>query len=302
MRLRWILLPLGALVLIAAVGYYIVGLPPTLADDYEKEAEPEHDRAAEALRPVTDTFTGDVLGVLPIKTGSDPRSYVRRADRATRRDLRELSAARREVRRARSAIEETDTGAMTDSPSPPLIGGLGDLGEAGDVAEAEGEYLDRARAFLRDYDELLVYTAATIDLSNRFNMALAREEADVPKNPTSAAQVTGPLNRGIAAAAREVKAYDRLKAPTRDLRAEQRRVISELELYLSQQRGISRAVARDDFTRVRQIEREVARGTKRADKRSRDDMDRLLKRSRYRRLIDDLERRDTAITKLFEDL
>ena len=102
MRPRWILLPLGALVLIAAVGYYVVGLPPTLADDYEN-------------------------------------------------------------------------------------------------AEAEGEYLDRARAF-------------------------------------------------------------------------------------------------------RQIEREVARGNRRADKRSVADMDRLLKRSRYRELIDDLEQRETEITQMFEDL
>jgi hypothetical protein len=79
-------------------------------------------------------------------------------------------------------------------------------------------------------------------------------------------------------------------------------VVSELELYLSQQRGISRAVARDDFVRVRQIERDVKRHNKRADKRSGADLDKLMKRSRYRKLIDDLERRETKITQMFEEL
>lgn len=301
MKLRWILIPLGALVLIGAVVFAVVGLPPTLADDYEEKAEPAHKEVEDALRPVTDSFHADTLGVVEVKSGEDSRAYLRRAEKATARDLRELAAARREVKRARRAIDEADTDAMTDSPSPPLLGDVGDLGEAADVAEAEDAYLRKARTFLRDYDRLLAFSGASIQAIHRMDVAFTREDAKIPDAPTSAGQITGPLNRGIAAAARHVKAFGRLKAP-KDLRREQRRVHAELEVFLSQQRAISRAITRDDFDRVRQIEREVKRDGKRYDRASRKDLDKLLKSSRYRRLIDDLETRETKITQMFEDL
>jgi hypothetical protein len=301
MKLRYVLIPLGALVLIGAVVFAIVGLPPTLADDYEEKAEPAHQEVEDALRPVTDSFNADTLGVLEIKRTKDSRTYMRRADKATARDLKELSAARREVKRARRAIEEADTGAMTDSPSPPLVGGIGDLGEAADVADAEDAYLRKSRTFLRDYDRMLAFSAASIEAIHEMDIAFTSQDAKIPDTPTSAGQITGPLNRGIAAAARHVKTFGRLKAP-RVFRREHRRVHAELEEFLSQQRAISRAITRDDFGRVRQIEREVRADGKRYDRASRKDLDKLLERSPYRRQIDDLERRETKIAQMYEDL
>lgn len=301
MRLRWILLPLGALVVIAAIGFYVIGLPPTLADDYEKKAQPEHEKLEDALRPAMDSFDAVTIGTVEVKRGRNTRTYIRRAERITRRDLRELASARRRVRRARVALGRIDEEAMTDSPSWPLIGGRGDLEEAGAVADAESAYLRKARAFLRDYDELIKYSVRSIRSIHRMGVDFAREEERIPSAPTSAGQITGPLNRAIRVAARHLRDFKRLKPP-RPIRAEHRRVRSDLELFLRQQRDISAAIVRDDFDRVRRIERAVRRTGRRYDRQSRKDLDRILKRSRYRRQIDDLERRETKISQMFEDL
>lgn len=300
MRLRWILIPLGVLVIAGAVAYYLLWVPPQLANDYEEKAEPEHTKVEQMLRPVRDQFNSTVLGTIEFKR-KDPRAYLRAYLRVAARDIREQRRAQRVVRRARRALERIDESAMTEPPSLPLLERRGDMEDAQALADRERDYLRKARAFLRDFAELLAFEIRADRLIDRLNLAFARAETRIPKVATSPGQITGPMDAAALRAALATRGYRRLKPP-KPMRAEHRRISREMQRDVRDQRAISQAVKRDDFTRVRAIERRIKREAKRRDRASKADLTRLVERSRYARQLKDLTRRETEIFDAFRDL
>jgi hypothetical protein len=282
------------------IAYYLLWFPPKLANDFEEQAKAEHAEVEEALRPATETFNDVTLGTITFER-KDPRAYLRTYQRVAARDRREHAAARRRVRSARRTLARIDEEAMTEPPGWPLLSGRGDMAEAHDVAREERAYLRKARAFLRDYDELLAYEQASNRWLDRVNLAFVRSEIQTPEAPTSAAQITGPLNRAVRLATAAARRYRRLKAP-RPVQREHRRTAAEVGRFIGRQRAIAAAVARDDYTRVRAIERRDRRENKLDDRRSREDLVRLTERSSYKRQIADLESREIKIFDAYQDL
>ncbi|HEX8648294.1 MAG TPA: hypothetical protein VF715_15480 [Thermoleophilaceae bacterium] len=300
MRLRWILLPLGVLAVGAAVAYYLFWVPPQLADDYEEKAEPEHAKIGQTLSQVTGEFNNVVLGTIAFKR-KDARAYMRTYLRVAARDMREQRRALRRVRRARRELARIDESALTEPPDWPLLGSRGDMEDAQALAGKERDYLRKARAFLRDFAALLAYEVRADRWIGRHNLSFARAETRIPKVATSPGQITGPLDAAALRAELAVRGYRRLKPP-KPMRAEHRRVAREMQRDIRDQRAISRAVKRNDFTRVRAIERRVKRDLKRRNRASRAALAWLVDRSRYARQIEDLKRRETKGYEAFEDL
>ena len=303
MRLRWILIPLGVLVIVGAVVAYFAVIPPTLADDYEEKAEPEQTKVEDALRPVTESFNVSTFGVSRLSTKLSPREYLKRYRKDAARTRRRLVRARTTPRRALRVVKRADADAMTEPPSWPLLGGSGDLGEAEELGGRIDDYLRKVRAFLRGYQRLLEYTATTYAGFARVNIAYAESQAALPRTYTSTRQVTGPLGDALRVQVTELKRLRRLDPP-RDpvVRAIHRDDIADAEAAVAGERALIAAYERDDVQRANAILRRGERTTKAQDREAVKQLQRLMDRSRYRRQIEDLERRDDEIFQAFEEL
>jgi hypothetical protein len=217
------------------------------------------------------------------------------------RDLRELKSAQRAVRKAKRRLKRIDRAAMTDAPERALLNGRDDLKDARAVAGEERDYLRKLDAFVSDYEKLLGYTVFSYEAQHRFSVAIVQAQVQIPARPTSLGQITGPLDRGIRRAAPAVKQFKR-RRPPRPMRKEHRDVLRDLEHVLEQQRAVAAAIRRDDFDRANAIDRRVRKKADRSRKTSTEELRRFINRSRYSKQIDDLNKRELAIRKLFEDL
>jgi hypothetical protein len=287
-------------VVVVAIVLYLTALPPRLADGYVEEAEPEHQRIERAMRPVTESFNATVLGTIDFDRKSDS-AYLRAYLRVVARDKRELVQAQRAVRRARRVLVRSDEEALTEAPSGPLLNGRGDLKRARELAAMETEYLRGTRRFLRDYDALLTYQLRSNQWVDRVNLPFMRAETQIPDVATSLTQITGPLDRAIRLASVAVRGLQRLKPP-KPMRAEHRRIVAEFRGDVEEERAVSRAVARDDFALVRKLERGIERRSKKLEREGSDALLRLTDRSPYKRQITELQRRESEIFALYQEL
>jgi hypothetical protein len=243
-----IVLPtLAVLVIGGLIAAYLLVAPPKLADDYEKKAEPEQAKVEEAVRPVADSFNADVFGTLPISSKLSPRAYLRKYRKNATRDKRELARAGRAVRKAKRALAEVDGDAMTDAPSWPLLGG--DLDEAEEVAGMQEVYLRKARAFVKDYEELVEYEQFLGDVYDRLNISDAEGQASVPANPTSPGQITDPLGRVLRTAQAQLRRMQKRKPP-KALKVEHRRAVAEVRKGIADNRALMAAINRRDIGRI----------------------------------------------------
>ena len=297
MRLWWVvvLAVVGVLLQAGAVAYYLTEMPPRLAEDYAERAEREHERLARAVGPATETFDDVTLGTLDIDDDLSPRAYLRRFKRVTRQDRREHARAERRVKRAKRALARADTEAMTEVPDWPLLGGRGELGEAEDAAERLDAYMRKARAFVRDYGLLLDYWGTTSRMGERVVVALTEAYAKIPRYIASPRQFTGPMGRALGVAEAQLKRLRRLDPP-KALRADHRRSLAGLRRNIADQRAMSAAVRRSDFAGANRIRASLRRRAKAEDRRGRRELQRLVGSSRYRRQINDLLRREIAVS------
>jgi hypothetical protein len=299
MKVWMIVLPiLGVLVIAGAVTAYFVVAPPTLADDYEKKAEPEQIKAEDALVDAVDSFNEITFGTQKLSSKLQPREFMRRYKRVASRDRRELAKAQRTLRKAKRALAQVDGDAM-DPPSWPLLGG--DLDEAEGVAEQHDAYMRRARTFLKDYGALIKFEQKLSAVYDRLNLGQARAETRIPKVLTSPGQYTGPMRTILRLEQTAVKQLRKLKPP-KGVRREHRETMAEVKGASGETRDMIDAFEANDTKRVDRVYKRMDKRYKNAVKASRKQLQRLLYNSDYRRQIDGLERREDRIAKSFQAL
>jgi hypothetical protein len=264
-RLRWILAGAGAfLIVAAAIAYYFTQVPGMLAEDYEEKAEPEQQRIRAAMRPVYRSLSAKTFGTdsRAVEKAKNADQYVRAIDRTTSKELRQLVPAQKAIDRAQRVLGKTDEEALLETPSWPLVGGRGELGEAEEIADREREYLPRARAFLKHYERVVAYTRSDIEFVRSFGFALGRGLGRIPDSPSSPGQVTGPLDRTARQLDGHLRRYRRTKAP-RELRRDHRTHVGLIRYVIGHVRAVSSAVKAQDLGRINRLERNFARGTRR---------------------------------------
>ena len=300
--MRWGVV-VGVVVVAAAAAFYLLAVPGMLSSSYEERAEPEHEKAEKALDPAYEAFSRETLGTdnRPIEKADKPGEYVREIERVTADNLRRLSRARRTVKRAEAGLGEVDEGELGDVPDWPLLGGRGGLDEAEEIAGDEGDYLRKARAFLRDFRRLIDFETDFNRFWRRVGLTIGRGNAAIPKNPTSPGQVTRPVDRSVRQLESALRRFRRMKAPP-ERRAEHRNVVAGFGFVIAELRRFSSAIKRLDIGAAEQVDKRLARGTKRYDRRTQANFRRLIARSRYVRQIDDLERRERELGRAWDEL
>ena len=301
MRRRRILIGAGALLLAVALGLYFTQMPAKVANDYEERAEPQTERIQRAVQPTIDRFGFETFAVVDVKLKQSARGYLSDLRRATTRDLRQLESARRAVKRAKRSLARIDEEAMTDVPSWPLLGGMGELESASDTAGEAGDYLRKARAYVRDFGELVEYSIDYMRFGYKLAGAGARAEVDTPKAPTSVEQITRPLEREHRVVVTELLRFRRHRPP-KAVFGEHHATIAETERLIRNERALIRAVRVEDYDRADRITARINRDFDRNDRRSRKWLRKLMDSSRYTRQIDDLVRREERVREAFEEL
>ena len=301
MRLRWILAGAGVLLVACALVLYLTQMPAKVANDYESRAEPQHGRVGKAIQPVIDTFDYETFAVVEVDEDLAPRKYLRALRRATSRDLRELEKARRAVRKAKRTLARVDEEELTHVSDWPLLGGTGDVEEASKVADQAGAYLRKARAYVRDYQELVEYSVDLVRFGDREVAAQVRAELAFPARPTSPAQIARPLERAHEILIVELARFKRHRPPEEQF-SQYHRIIRETEAQLRLETKYIAAVKRNDFSRSERLRKKLNRDVDRSSRRSRRDLARLMERSRFKKRVDDLQRRESRIADAFDDL
>jgi hypothetical protein len=301
LRRRGILIGAGALLLLGALALYWTQMPAKLANDYEARAEPQTERVQRVLEPAMDKFGFETFGVVEVKVKQSPRGYLRDLSRAISKDLRELERARSVVKRAKRSLGRIDEEAMTDAPSWPLLGGTDEVQSASGIAGEAGAYLRKARAYVREFGELVEYSIDYMRFSYKLAGAGARAAASTPKAPTSVEQVTRPLEREQRIAIAELLRFRRHKPP-KEAFGEHHALIAQTERLIRNERALLAAIRRQDQGSVVRITKRINSELGRGDRRSIKWLEKLMDRSRYTRLIDDLRRREGRLRKGFEEL
>jgi hypothetical protein len=291
------------LALAGAVLIYLLAVPDRLAGGYKDRAEPEHQKIERALAPVYRTFSSRTFGTddRSIEKADGPGEYVRAVEKTTRRELRELTPARRAIKRAEAKLDAIDEDDLTETPDWPLLGGRGPLEEAGEIADMESDYLRKGRRFLTEYRKLIDWLIDGTRFSRRFGLTLGRGFASIPDNASTPAEYTRPVDRTVRQLASQLRRFSRVKAP-KPVRGEHRNIVAGVGLVIREIRGLSSAVKRFDLARVEQFDKRVSRGLRPHERRSRVNFRKLIGRSLYVRQIDGLERRERLIGKALEDL
>ena len=290
-----VLLVVGALVL------YFTQMPAKLANDYEERAEPQSERIQRVVEPAMDSFGFETFAVVDVKQKQSMRGFLSDLNRASKRDFRELERARSAVKRAKRSLGRIDEEALADAPSWPLLGGTDDVESAADIADQARDYLRKARAYVREYGELVEYGVDYMRFGYRTAIASARAEADTPKAPTSAAQLTRPLVREQRIVVAELLRFRRHRPP-KDQFGEHHAVIAETERLIRDERALIAALSVEDYDRADRITARINKDLKKSEKRSSKSLRKLMASSRYTRLIDDLRKREERLAEAFENL
>ena len=304
---RGVVLGIVAGVLVLAVAgavlFYLLAVPGMLSSSYKDRAEPEHEKAERALRPAYAAFGRQTFGVdnRPIEKAKKPGQYVKAVLRVSDENLRNLSRARRTIKRAEAELKKVDEEKITDTPDWPLLGGRGDLDDVDRVAGEEEKYLSRARRYLREFRALVDYEADAARFYRRAGLTFGRAGEAIPENATSPGQITRPVDRAVDEIRSQARRFKRVKPPP-ERRAEHRNDLAAVDFVVAELRRFSSAIKRLDISAAEQIDRRLARGSKRYDRRTQSHFRRLLRRSRHVRQIDDLESRERKIAKLYEGL
>lgn len=306
MRRRLVIGIVSGVVVLALAGaalLYLLVVPGMLSSSYKERAEPEHEKAEDALRPALAAFSRDTLGVdnRPIEKAKKPGQYVKAVVRVTGENLRNLGRARRTIKRAERKLAEVDEEELTDVPDWPLLGGRGDLDDVEELSGDEKDYLRKARRFLRDFRTLVDYESDSARFIRRAGLTFGRAGDAIPERPTSPGQITGPVDRCIREIGSQRRRFDRLKVP-RERRAEHRNQLAAAGFVVGELRRFSAAIKRLDVSAAEQIDRRLARGSKRFDRRTQANFRRLVARSSYVRQVRDIERREITIARLYEGL
>lgn len=295
----------GVLVLAVAgaVLFYVLAVPGMLTSSYKERAEPEHEKADDAMRPVYAAFSRDTFGVdnRPLEKAKRPGQYVKAVVKVTGENLRNLSRARRTIKRAEQKLKEIDEEEITDVPDWPLLGGRGDLDTVEDVAGEQEDYLRKARRFLRDFQALVAYESDSARYVRRVGLTFGRAAQAIPENATSPGQITRPIEGSVRAIQSQTRRFRRVKAPP-ERRAEHKNDLAAVAFVIAELRRFTAAIKRLDVSSAQQIDRRLARGSKRFDRRTQASFRRLIGRSRYVKQMDDLERRERDIARAYEGL
>lgn len=291
------------LALAGAAILYLLAVPGMLSSSYKERAEPEHEKAEEALQPVLAAFSRRTLGVdnRPIEKAKRPGQYVKAVLRVTDENLRNLGRARRTIKRAEQKLGAVDEDKITDVPDWPLLGGHGDLDDVENVSGEEEDYLRKARRFLRDFRTLVDYESDSARFIRRAGLTFGRAGDAIPERPTSPGQVTGPIDRCVRDIGSQRRRFARFKVP-RERRGEHRNLLATVDFIVAELRRFTAAIKRLDVSAAQQIDRRLARGSKRFDRRTQANFRKLVARSSYVRQIRDLERREITIGRLYERL
>jgi hypothetical protein len=296
----------GGVLLLAVAGavlFYLLAVPGMLTSSYKERAEPEYEKADDAMRPVYAAFSRDTFGVdnRPIEKAKRPGQYVKAIVKVTGENLRDLGRARRTIKRAEQKLDEIDEDDLTDVPDWPLMDGRGDLDTVEKVAGEQDDYLRKARAFLRDFRTLVDYESDAARFFRRAGLTFGRAGDAVPDNPTSPGQVTRPIDRGVRENQSQARRFKRVKVP-RERRAEHRNQLAAVDFVVAELRRFSSALKRLDLGTAQQVDKRLASGSKRYDRVTQKHFQKLIRRSRYVKQMDDLERRERRILRTLDDL
>ncbi|HKP91953.1 MAG TPA: hypothetical protein VJT75_18440 [Thermoleophilaceae bacterium] len=293
----------GALLLVAAAVLYFTVLPGALASGWKDDARPEYARAERAMRDVYVTFDRATFGtnIRELRRAKTPERYLAVLSRLATASRERLDFVRFRSTDAENALADLARGKARDVPSPPAIGGSGDLSKAERIAASELRYARRARAFLADYRRLALYAKALVGFTARAGNALVHGFTQVPDAPTEPAQVTRPFDRTAAALARESRVFARRETPD-GMRLPRRLSLEIVRFYGARLGAAADAIrARDVATAQAELRRFIA-GAKRYSKASDPTIRRLLGDSTYSRRIDRLRRMETRIADRFGEL
>ncbi|MDQ3934372.1 MAG: hypothetical protein M3340_07035 [Actinomycetota bacterium] len=295
---RGILVAIGGLALAAGIAAYFLALPPVLADGFEDRAEPEHRRVARTLQRVYGSLGSATFSTSFDDFEADGHAYVRAIRRAAVRDARALRLAKRAVRRARLELARVDDEAMTDGPSWPLLGGVGDAGRANDVADQERTYLKKARAFVRDFVDLLDYRGKELRLTRLASVVLARLAVRVPSSVADELAYIASVRARLELWVRPFE----VELPPEPVRDQHKHQVEETNRVIRGLRVLERALPRVGLDRALKLYNRAIVPSDRYLSRQYKDLDRLLERSQYARGREDLRVRHAEIQRAYLDL
>ena len=286
-----------------ALAYYLDTQPDKLATEYRNRARPEHEKLERAMRAVYTTLNVRVFGASDrfTRKAKTPEQYVVAIRRDMSRERRQLRPAVRAIRNARRALAGVDERRLTEVPSGWLLDGRGKLADAEQIPAAERRYLADARRFLDEYDELVDYTLFVVRFVEQSGVAMGRGFAKIPDRPTTPEQVAGPIDAVAADIDRFRKSLARRRPPPIE-RSDHRAVMNLFGFYSRTFRELADAVRARDLAEIEATEKDLSRGSRRYQRRTRGGVAKLLTNSQYsraiRRLRDHERRLEEAYAKL----
>lgn len=214
---RWPIFAGGAIGLVALLALaYVLFLLPGKADDYAEKAGPAQEEVATAIQSAFDSFERHAFYGTGIEVNPDkrlerihgPRRQRRESFRLRHADYDAASASIDEARRVINANEA----ALTDVGAPPLLGGVGALADAQEVAEHADAYIAGARAFLDEYERVVTYFEQQLAADEVEEAKFLNEDpATISRDPLSPRQVRRLLEKTLEEERRAAERYRALE-------------------------------------------------------------------------------------------
>jgi hypothetical protein len=265
-----------------------------VAGNYRERAEPAQRMLIQVMRPVYRSFSSTVFGVndAAFRRATSYAEKARAYDRLMAVELRQLRGARRSTARALRAFARAPRNDLLEVPEWPVVGNLGKLGDAHDVADGERLYLRRAPRVLREYARLLTYHIAARELDRATSSAEYR--AGLPAEPSSVEAVASPIERIVRELTPRLRRF-RDRKPPPDARRDHELVLNLQEVRIARLRDAGRGIRRLDFARVQRADEAIRRATHDYERHTRYSVPRLLERSRTARAMRDLRQREREL-------
>lgn len=293
----------GAVLIIGAAIFYFAVLPGIAAGDYRDDAKAEHDRIRREIHAVFPTFRPDVLGARIVKgkrakTIEQRLTLVRREVAARRRRLEATQAA---LRNARNAFEFPERDALLGVPGWPLIGGVGGLGKATDVADLEREYLRKGDAFLRGYERVVRWLYTVNALDGRIGKIIGYGVTKALRVKSGPKEFAAQVDRIVAGLRSELRRFRVRHAPP-ELKRDHGIIVARVEFYAREFQGLASAVRKLDVEGANRFDRTFAAGDRRFERRMRTSFLPFFTRSTYARSIRELQRLERRIGTAYDRL
>lgn len=183
-RRRAALAVAGTIVMALAVALYVTVVPGQVGGRFEDRAQALHTTVQSAMEVVHRTFErrtfevsiGGIAGAneARLAASASPTRLIVAVQRDEDAEARRLARVRSTIRSARATLDAAK-GEMADVEAPLLLGDTGAIRAAEAVAADESAYLREARAFLDEYDAVVLYALASLEQYSRSVTLEARE-------------------------------------------------------------------------------------------------------------------------------